>query len=195
MNLQMKNRILRLLTIAAFGLGVLLIFNSVSFYNNALTLDTSEYRNEIEQFEAEQAMLSSSIKMLEINYYAYLAAGCIAFVLSIVFGKVTGIVTTVFRTIFLGIAASCSFGGLGLIRVFSAMRILIDKLDIKNPDGNHDIVESLQNTLDSVDFRIQAFSILLVIVSMIIFFILTITAIVGLFKNYNKKDLKDQVIL
>ncbi|MDE6744294.1 MAG: hypothetical protein K2J95_10495 [Lachnospiraceae bacterium] len=191
MSLQMKNRLLRLLTSAAFVLGVLLIFNSVSLYNNALTLDTSEHSNEIEQFEAEQAMLSSSIKMLEISYYSYLAVGCIAFVLSIVFGKVTGIVTTVFRTIFLGIAAICSFGGSGLIRVFSAMRKLIDKIDLKNLEDSQDIVESLNNTLDSVDFRMQAFGMLLVIVSIIIFFILTITAIVGLFKNNNKEDLKD----
>lgn len=194
MSLQMKNRILRLLTIAAFVLGVLLIFNSVSLYNNASTLDTSEHSNKIEQFEAEQAMLSSSIKMLEINYYTYLAAGCIAFVLSIVFGKVTGIVTTVFRTIFLGIAAICSFGALGLIRVFSTMRRLIDKIDFKNLDGNQEIVESLNNTidtLDSADITMQAFGILLVMVSIIIFFILTITAIVGLFKNNNKEDLKD----
>lgn len=191
MSLQMKNRILRFLTIAAFVLGILLIFNSVSLYNNASTLDTSEHRNEIKQLEAEQAMLSSSIKMLEINYYTYLAAGCIAFVLSIVFGKVTGIVTTVFRTIFLGIAAICSFGGSGLIRVFSALRVLIDKIDFKNLEGNQEIVESLHNMLDNVDFRMQAFGVLLVIVSIIIFFILTITAIVGLFKNNNKKDLKD----
>ncbi|MDE6687280.1 MAG: hypothetical protein K2K17_08190, partial [Lachnospiraceae bacterium] len=163
----------------------------VSLYNNASTLDTSEHSDEIEQFEAEQAMLSSSIKMLEISYYTYLSAGCIAFVLSIVFGKITGIVTTVFRTIFLGIAAICSFGGSGLIRVFSAMRKLIDKIDLKNLEGNQDIVESLNNTLDSVDFRMQAFGVLLVIVSIIIFFILTITAIVGLFKNNYKKDLKD----
>ena len=191
MSLQMKNRILRLLTIAAFVLGILLIFNFVSFYNNVLMLDTSEHGNEIEQLEAEQAMLSSNIKMLEISYYTYLAAGCIAFVLSIVFGKVTGIVTTVFRTIFLGIAAICSFGGSGLIRVFSTLRMLIDKIDFKNLEGSYDIVESLNNTIDSVDFRMQAFGALLVIVSIIIFFILTITAIVGLLKNNNKKDLKD----
>lgn len=183
MNLQMKNRSLRFLTIVAFVLGVLLIFNCVSFYNNILMLDSMEYKN-MTDIEEGIVLLSGSIKMLEVNYYTYLAAGCIAFVLSIVFGKVTGIVTTVFRTIFLGIAMLCSFGGLGIIRVFSALRKLIDKIDFKNLDSNHHIIESIQNLTDSMDYETLAYLVPLVIVAIIIFFILSITAIVGLFKNY-----------
>lgn len=188
MSLQKKNVILRSLTIAVFLLGVLLIFNFVSFYNRATAREDIVYGSVEELIEADRELLDHGVIGIAVNYYLYVAAACLAFVLSIKFAKITGRITTILRTVFIGIATVCSFGGTVIIRVLFMLRKIFETIDFELPETYHNVGQAVEEVVNGVDIDTAVIGMLLVIVSVINFYFLTITASVGLIIKSQKEQ-------
>ncbi len=188
MSLQTKNKILRLLTIAVFILGALLICIFASFSKNVTAKEDVTYENIEAAVEADKALLNNGVISIEISYYLYFAAVCVTFILSIMFAKITGIITTILRTVFLGIAAVCSYGGMAVIKVLSALRKIFGTIDLGHPDAVYGVSGAAGEVIGHADIEAATVGVLSVILSVVIFFILAVTATVSLLKKPRKEQ-------
>lgn len=186
MNLQKKNRIFRSLTIVAFVLGILLVCNFSLFFSKATAKENTMYASQEELLETNKELLVNGVRGVAVNYYLYVAAVCLAFVLSIRFADITGKAATVLRTIFMGIAALCSFGGMVIIRALTGLRRIFEAVDLAYPETYNNVDGTAEKMIDYSTIETAAAGVLLVMVSVSIFFVLAVTAGIDLVKKMKK---------